>query len=171
MKRSSGILLHITSLPSKYGIGSMGESAYRFVDFLKKAGQSYWQILPLNPPGYGNSPYQAFSTFAGNPHLIDLDRLAEQGLLRPEEPERETWGERADQVDFQHLYTVRMKLLRKAFERFRRQPSAVLSGARRHGWRSMRCSWPSKPAIPTGPGSIGRWISACTGQRPSHTIK
>ena len=128
MKRSSGILLHITSLPSKYGIGSMGESAYRFVDFLKKAGQSYWQILPLNPPGYGNSPYQAFSTFAGNPHLIDLDRLAEQGLLRPEEPERETWGERADQVDFQHLYTVRMKLLRKAFERFRVDPPAAFCG-------------------------------------------
>ena len=64
--------MHITSLPSPYGIGSMGKSAFDFIDFLKKAGQTYWQILPINPPGYGDSPYQAFSTFAGNPYLIDL---------------------------------------------------------------------------------------------------
>ena len=71
--------MHITSLPSPYGIGSMGKSAFDFIDFLKKAGQTYWQILPINPPGYGDSPYQAFSTFAGNPYLIDLDQLVQNG--------------------------------------------------------------------------------------------
>ena len=84
MKRSSGILMHITSLPSPYGIGSMGKSAFDFIDFLKKAGQTYWQILPINPPGYGDSPYQAFSTFAGNPvphrpRPARSERLAEAG--------------------------------------------------------------------------------------------
>ena len=73
--------MHITSLPSPYGIGSMGKSAFDFIDFLKKAGQTYWQILPINPPGYGDSPYQAFSTFAGNPLFIDLETLAASGLL------------------------------------------------------------------------------------------
>ena len=75
--RSSGILMHITSLPGPWGIGSMGQPARRFIDFLKKAGQRYWQILPLNPTGYGDSPYQSCSTFAGNPYLIDLDALVE----------------------------------------------------------------------------------------------
>lgn len=79
--RQSGILLHVTSLPSPYGIGSLGKAAYEFVDFLKKAGQSCWQMLPINPTGYGDSPYQALSSFAGNYYLIDLDLLAEEGLL------------------------------------------------------------------------------------------
>ena len=81
MKRKSGILLPIFSLPSKYGIGALSKEAYEFVDFLKKAGQSYWQILPLGPTGYGDSPYQSFCAWAGNPYLIDLDALKEQGLL------------------------------------------------------------------------------------------
>ena len=85
--RASGILMHITSLPGPYGVGSMGKDAYSFVDFLKKAGQSYWQILPLTPTGYGNSPYQSSSTFAGNPYLIDLEMLVEEGLLTREELE------------------------------------------------------------------------------------
>lgn len=83
MNRNSGILLHITSLPSPYGVGNLGKAAFDFVDFLKKAGQSYWQILPICPPGYGDSPYQAFSTFAGNPHLIDPDQLVAAGWLTP----------------------------------------------------------------------------------------
>ena len=125
MKRSSGILLHITSLPSRYGVGSLGEEAYRFVDFLKSAGQSYWQILPVNPSGYGNSPYQAFSTYAGNPYLIDLDCLIRDGLLDADEVNRVCWGERADEVDFNRLYTARMELLRSAYARFcRRIPDA-----------------------------------------------
>ena len=83
--RKSGILMHISSLPGPYGIGSMGKCAYEFVDFLCKAGQAYWQILPLSPTGYGDSPYQSFSIFAGNPYFIDLDALVEQGLLKQEE--------------------------------------------------------------------------------------
>ena len=83
--RASGILLHISSLPSPHGIGTMGAAAKDFVDFLVKAGQAYWQILPVCPTSYGDSPYQSFSTFAGNPYFIDLDLLAKVGLLQPEE--------------------------------------------------------------------------------------
>ena len=85
MKRSSGILLHISSLPSPYGIGNLGKAARDFVDFLVKAGQRYWQLLPISPTGYGDSPYQSVSTFAGNPYFIDPDQLVQQGLLLPEE--------------------------------------------------------------------------------------
>ena len=83
--RSSGVLLHISSLPSPYGIGTMGKEAYKFVDFLKKSGQRYWQILPICPTGYGDSPYQSFSSFAGNPYFIDLDILRRKKLLKKEE--------------------------------------------------------------------------------------
>ena len=85
MKRSSGILLPISSLPSPYGIGCLDSEAYRFVDFLSDAEQSYWQILPLNPTGYGNSPYQADSSFAGDPLYIDLGALIERGWLSRED--------------------------------------------------------------------------------------
>lgn len=81
--RSSGILLHLTSLPSRCGIGDFGPCAFEFADFLADAGQKLWQVLPLNPTGYGDSPYQCFSAFAGNPLLLSLERLAEQGLLQP----------------------------------------------------------------------------------------
>ena len=83
LARSSGILLHPTSLPETPGIGTIGRQAYRFVDWLRSAGQSLWQILPLGPTGYGDSPYASFSTFAGNPLLIDVDTLHEEGLLSP----------------------------------------------------------------------------------------
>ena len=79
--RASGILLPVSSIPSRYGIGTFSREAYDFVDFLVKAGQTYWQILPLGPTGYGDSPYQSFSTFAGNPYYIDLEQLMEEGLL------------------------------------------------------------------------------------------
>ena len=115
--RKSGILMHITSLPNPYGIGSMGKCAYDFVDFLKEAGQSYWQILPLSPTGYGDSPYQAFSTFAGNHYLIDLDTLIEEGLLTREEAEG-NWGSDPERVDYGCMYNGRSKLLRCAFARF-----------------------------------------------------
>lgn len=116
--RQSGILLHVTSLPSPYGIGSLGKAAYEFVDFLKKAGQSCWQMLPINPTGYGDSPYQALSSFAGNYYLIDLDLLAEEGLLESGEISAESWGENPAKVDFSVMYRQRLPLLRKAFERF-----------------------------------------------------
>ena len=89
--RSSGILMHITSLPGKCGVGAIGAEAFAFVDFLKKAGQSKWQLLPLTPTGYGDSPYQSCSTFAGNPYLIDLSKLVEEGLLKQEEIDSVTW--------------------------------------------------------------------------------
>ena len=116
--RQSGILMHITSLPGPYGIGTMGKNAYRFVDFLEKAGQSCWQILPLNPTGFGDSPYQAFSACAGNHYLIDLDTLVEEGLLKKEELENIDWGKNPERVDFGKLYVERTKILKLAYSRF-----------------------------------------------------
>ena len=102
--RESGILMHITSLPGPWGIGTLGKSAFRFVDFLEAAGQSCWQLLPLNPTGYGDSPYQSCSSFAGNHYMIDLDLLVEEGLLKPEEPAAYSWSDREDFVDFAFLF-------------------------------------------------------------------
>ncbi len=119
MERSSGILLHMTSLPGKYGIGTMGQEAYRFVDFLEKSGQKIWQILPLGHTGYGDSPYQCFSAFAGNPLLIDLEKLSEQGLLTREElPEHEEFPEH--EVDYGWVFHYKYELLKKAYDRFLR---------------------------------------------------
>lgn len=115
--------MHITSLPSPYGIGSMGKAAYDFIDFLRAAKQTYWQILPINPPGYGDSPYQAFSTFAGNPYLIDLDELVKDGYLTQEELDRVDWGSRADQVDFSKMYDQRLRVLHLAWSRFHKAPT------------------------------------------------
>ncbi len=92
-KRAAGILMPITSLPSEYGIGCFSKSAYEFVDWLKEAGQSYWQILPLGPTSYGDSPYQSFSTFAGNPYFISLEALMEEGVLTKEECDAVRFGE------------------------------------------------------------------------------
>ena len=117
MKRSSGILLHITSLPSPYGIGTLGKEARAFADFLKQAGQAYWQMLPVGQTGYGDSPYQPFSTFAGNPYLIDLDTLVEDGLLVAAELEAVDWGGDARRVDYGRIYEHRFSLLKKAFFR------------------------------------------------------
>lgn len=116
MKRSAGVLLSVSSLPSKHGIGCFDERAYKFVDFLKKAGQTYWQILPLCPTSYGDSPYQSFSTFAGNPYFISLDELIKDGLLTENECGADM-GNDPESVDYYKLYNTRFKLLRKAFER------------------------------------------------------
>ena len=121
--RKSGILMHITSLPNPYGVGSMGKCAYEFVDFLSAAGQAYWQVLPLCPTGYGDSPYQSFSTFAGNHYLIDLDMLIEEGLLKQQEVDAIQWGKDEGHVDFGCLYENRLPLLKRAFRRF--QPDAA----------------------------------------------
>ena len=117
MKRSSGVLLSITSLPGPYGIGTLGHSAYEFTDFLVKAGQRFWQILPLGPTSYGDSPYQSFSTFAGNPYLIDPDMLIEDGLLKPEEVKDCEWGSEPRYVDYGKIYENRFDMLRMAAER------------------------------------------------------
>ena len=114
--RSAGILLPISSLPSDYGIGCFSKSAYEFVDWLKEAGQTYWQILPLGPTSYGDSPYQSFSTFAGNPYFIDLDTLVEEGVLDKKDCEKVNWGKKPDDVDYEKIYKGRYPLLRKAYE-------------------------------------------------------
>lgn len=120
--RTSGILLPITALPSPYGIGTLGQSAYDFVDFLEKAGQTYWQILPLGPTGFGDSPYQSFSTFAGNPYLIDLEKLIRAGWLTKADCEQEDFGSNPEKIDYGILYKSRYRILRKAFEAARLTP-------------------------------------------------
>ena len=107
----------IFSLPSPYGIGTLGAEARRFVDFLAAGGQSCWQLLPVGPTGYGDSPYQSFSSFAGNPYFIDLDQLAEDGLLEPEAYQSLHWGEDPAKVDYGLLYTARYPVLRQACHR------------------------------------------------------
>lgn len=117
MKRAAGILLPMTSLPSKYGIGCFSKSAYDFVDWLKEAGQTYWQILPLVPTSYGDSPYQSFSTFAGNPYFISLEALIEEGVLTQEECDEVDFGDDASSIDYEKIYKQRYPLLHKAYER------------------------------------------------------
>src|SRR5881394_1008347 len=117
--RSSGILLHPTSLPGPFGIGDLGPVAYEFADFLADSGQSIWQMLPLGPTGYGDSPYQCFSAFAGNPLLISPEELVKEGLLADEDlknfPELP-----ADQVDYQQVSRFKLPLLKKAHQNFRK---------------------------------------------------
>lgn len=117
IKRSSGILMPIYSLPSPYGIGTMGATAKAFIDFLAEAGQSWWQFLPVGPTSYGDSPYQSPSTFAGNPYFIDLDLLVEDNLLTQEEIDALSWGDDPTRVDYGVLYANRYLLLEKATER------------------------------------------------------
>lgn len=114
--RKSGILLPISSIPSKYGIGTFSKQAYAFVDFLERAGQTLWQILPLGPTGYGDSPYQSFSTFAGNPYYIDLETLIEEGLLKRSDCSKYDFGDNENYVDYEKIYNSRFKVLRKAYE-------------------------------------------------------
>jgi 4-alpha-glucanotransferase len=121
--RDCGILMHITSLPSPYGVGTMGKEAREFVDFLKKSGQKYWQVLPLCPTGYGDSPYSSFSTFAGNPYMIDLDMLAEKGLLDKGHLSEIDWEGRPDRVNFEALYKKRFKVLKPACDRVNKKDS------------------------------------------------
>ena len=113
--RSAGILLPVSSLPSPYGIGTFGAAAREWIDFLHKAKQSYWQILPLGPTGFGDSPYQSFSAFAGNPYFIDLDMLCEVGLLERADFADIKWGASDDRVDYSVIYNNRERVLRKAF--------------------------------------------------------
>lgn len=115
--RKSGILLPIASIPSKYGIGTFSKQAYEFVDFLEKAGQKYWQILPLGPTGYGDSPYQSFSTFAGNPYYIDLETLIAKGWLSAADCEACDFGGDEMYVDYEKIYLSRFKILKMAYEK------------------------------------------------------
>lgn len=115
MKRSSGILMHITSLPSPYGIGTFGKEAYEFVDFLVKAGQKYWQILPLGSTSFGDSPYQSFSAFAGNPYFIDLDLLNKECILEEKDYKVLDFGDDPENVDYEKIFKNKMKVLKVAF--------------------------------------------------------
>lgn len=115
LERGAGILLPVFSLPSPYGIGTFGKAAYDFIDYMKSAGQKYWQVLPLGPTGYGDSPYQSFSAFAGNPYFIDLDLLVQDNLLSKSDVADSFWGDSDRYIDYGNLYTVRFRVLRKAF--------------------------------------------------------
>lgn len=121
--RQAGILLPISALPSPYGIGTMGQAARDFIRFLSQGGQAFWQILPICPTSFGDSPYQSFSSYAGNPYFIDLDDLAQEGLLHPEEYRTLDWGADAGQVDYGLMYRQRYPVLRLACQRLlARQP-------------------------------------------------
>ncbi len=111
--------MSVTSLPGRYGIGCFSKSAYDFVDWLREAGQTCWQILPLGPTSYGDSPYQSFSTFAGNPYFISLEELTEEGVLTKKECQSADFGKRADDIDYEKIYKNRYPLLHKAYERSR----------------------------------------------------
>lgn len=119
--RGAGILLPVASLPSDYGIGTLGDAAYSFVDLLVDLRQKYWQVLPLGPTSFGDSPYQSFSAFAGNPYLIDLNTLVREGLLIKEEITGYNWGGDEDDIDYATIFKNRFQVLQKAFERFDRK--------------------------------------------------
>lgn len=119
IERGAGVLLHISSIPSDYGIGTMGKDAYEFIDCLKAAGQKYWQVLPVGQTSYGDSPYQSFSAFAGNPYFIDLDNLIEDGLIEDSQVNSILWGRYAEYVDYEKIYEGRYKLLREAYKEWK----------------------------------------------------
>ena len=119
MNRSAGVIMHISSLPGKFGIGTFGKEAYKFVDFLSRTGLTYWQILPLGPTGYGDSPYQSFSAFAGNPYFIDFDMLNEEGILAKSDYENEDFGQDKESIDYGLLFKTKYKILKKAFVNYK----------------------------------------------------
>ena len=120
LERKAGVLMHISSLPSNYGIGTLGAEAYHFVDFLVNAKQKVWEILPIGPTIFGDSPYQSFSTFAGNPYFIDLDALIQEGLLTEGEVKGLYWGDKdPTTIDYSLLFKQRFEVLYKAYQRFK----------------------------------------------------
>ena len=117
-ERSAGVLLHPTSLPGKYGIGDLGDDAFKFVDFLKEAGQTLWQVFPLGPTGYGDSPYQCLSAFAGNPLLVSPDKLEEDGFLSSNDLSNKQEFNPI-QIDYSETLNYKKSLLQKAFNNFK----------------------------------------------------
>lgn len=126
MDRESGILMHISSLPNAYGIGALGKEAYSFIDFLKKAGQSYWQVLPIGPTNFSNSPYQTFSIYAGNPYLIDLDLLKDEGLLAESDYRGMDFGHDNETVDYEKIFKNKLDILKIAYSRGKKSLSNQL---------------------------------------------
>ena len=118
LDRKAGVLLHITSLPSKYGVGTLGDEAYKFIDWLKEANQSIWQVLPLVPTNYGDSPYQSVSSTALNYYLIDLDILHEKGLLLKKDYQNVIFSYNPKRVDYSLLFKEKIEILKKAFNNF-----------------------------------------------------
>lgn len=125
MSRGAGVLMHIASLPGKFGIGSFGNEAYEFADFIKKAGLKYWQILPLGHTGYGDSPYQCFSAFAGNPYFIDFEQLKDDGLLEEKDYVNKNFGSKRDSIDYGRLFEIKYEILRKAYENYKKDQSKL----------------------------------------------
>lgn len=123
LERGAGILMPVSALPGPYGIGTLGKSAYRFADFAAASGYRYWQVLPVGPTSFGDSPYQSFSAFAGNPYYIDLEYLIEEGLLKEEEICSADFGARADDIDYAAVFQNRFQVLRMAFARSSHQKS------------------------------------------------
>lgn len=119
MKRSAGVIMHIASLPGKFGIGTFGQEAYDYADFLYKSGMKYWQILPLGQTGYGDSPYQSFSAFAGNPYFIDFGLLAKDNLLKADEYLSNNYGDDINYIDYGLLFKIKYEVLRKAYNNFK----------------------------------------------------
>lgn len=117
LDRGAGLLMPVSSLPGNYGIGTLGKHAYELVDFIRENGYKYWQVLPVGPTSFGDSPYQSFSAFAGNPYFIDLDTLIEEGLLTKEEVTAYHWGDTEDDIDYAAVYEARFKVLKEAFKR------------------------------------------------------
>ena len=134
MTRAAGVLLPVSSLPSKYGVGTFGQAARDWVDFLSRAKQRYWQVLPLGPTSFGDSPYQSYSAFAGNPLLIDLGELCQEGLLKKGRCKRAFWGESASYVDYDAVRAGRERLLRKAFENFTDEKALARFRRRNKAW-------------------------------------
>ena len=161
LDRGAGVLLPISSLPSPYGIGTMGREAYKFTDELVKAGQKYWQVLPVGPTGYGDSPYQSFSAFAGNPYFIDLDGLIKDELLKLEEVEGISWFVTEEYVEYQTLYENRFPLLRKAFKRWKKKKSGGYQKFVKENFSSYITSQVFKEVIK--PEKIYFSLKACDG--------
>ncbi|MBQ2680700.1 MAG: 4-alpha-glucanotransferase [Eggerthellaceae bacterium] len=174
MERSSGIILPIYSLPSPYGIGTLGQAARDFVDFLVDAGQAWWQVLPVGPTSYGDSPYQSPSTFAGNPYFVDLDSLVDDGLLEQAEIDAVNWGDDPVFVDYRRLFETRADLLRRAYERGWERDSAdvwafcnenaswlgdyaLFMAVKRHFGMAIWTEWPDEDIRLHKPDAIERY--------------
>ena len=141
-KRASGILMPMSSLPSKYGIGDLGLEARKFIDFLEEAGQTYWQLLPLGPTSYGDSPYASPSSFAGNPYFIDLDELVSEGMLSEEDISGINWGDEPDRADYGRIYQNRFSVLRKAYDNAKSRLSSQIQA-----FREKNASWVENYAL------------------------
>lgn len=152
LTRSSGVLMHITSLPNAFGIGSFGQSAYDFVDFLVETKQTYWQILPLTTTSYGDSPYQSFSAVAGNTHLIDFDLLTQMGLLKEADYASVNFGDDPTSVDYERVFYARRPILEIAVKNFlENHHSKLISNTSRkaivYGWMILLSLWQLKSIL------------------------